>query len=324
VSGSLLALGELVALAYVSFALVISLSVAVVYPLVRDRLGSLAPEDRSNWLLGLSLAPTVGAFLMTVACLLPSVEGLGWHLVDHCFAHGNDHPHLCMAHLPMVAGTVAGIAALVVLAALSLSAIGDLARTIRLSRRLRSVIESTGSGREIDSAQPLAATIGILRPKVMLSKALRRSLPDDLIAAIERHEEAHVRRRDPLVRTVARLAAVFHLPGTRRRVLGDLQLACEQACDEYAAREVGDRLTVASALLAMERLLASNRVPLPSAVAGFGGASIAARVNALTENPISRARVWLPATLAGVLTLLVVTADTIHHTTETLLGLFTR
>lgn len=324
-NGSLLGLGELVALACVSFALVISVAVAVAYPHARHRIGSLAPEDRPGWILALCLAPAGGAFLITLVCLLPSLAGLGWHLTDHCYAHGSGHPHLCVTHLPSAGGGVLGIAALFVVAALVLAAIAHLVRTARLSRQLRSVIDDSGGGTTtIVSSHPLAATIGILRPKVVLSSALRRSLRDDLVAAIEHHEQAHVRRRDPLVRTVARLAAVFHFPGTRRRLLCDLQLACEQACDEYAAREIGNRLTVARALLAVERLLASNRLPLPGFVAGFGSTGIAARVNALTEEPVERSRLWLSATLAGVLILLVAKADGIHHTTETLLGFVTR
>lgn len=320
-NGSLLALGELVALAYVSFALVISAMSAGLYPLVRDRLRRWSPGDRASWIFAFCMAPALGALLLTVACLLPSIEGLSWHLIDHCSAHGNEHPHLCLAHLPAGAGNLVGLLALGSLAMLFIAALVDLVRSTEFSRQLRAAIENGQRGGELDGSQPLAATIGILRPKVIISTALRRNVPRELVAAIAHHEDAHVRRRDPLLRTVARFGTVLHLPAIRRDLLRDLHLACEQACDERAAVLVGDRLLVARALLAVERLLSTSQERLPAAAAGFADAGIAARVNALLEDPVSRAWNWLPGTLAALLILVVATADRIHHTTETLLGL---
>lgn len=323
-SGSLLALGELLALAYLAFALLISAICAALHPLVRARLRSWAPEDRAGWIFVFCVAPPAGGLLLTAVCLLPSVDALSWHLVDHCFRHGSGHPHLCLAHLPAGAGTIAGLAALGMLGMLSISAMLDLARTTRFSHKLRAAIENRGWARELDHAHPLAATIGILRPRVVISAALQRSLPRELFAAVVHHENAHVRRRDPLVRTLARIGTVLHFPGTRRQLLRDLHLACEQACDEQAASQVGDRLLVARALIAVERLLATTRMTLPASAAGFGDAGITVRVNALAEDPASRSRMRLPAALTGVLILLVAAADRIHHTTETILGLVTR
>lgn len=323
-NGSLLALSELVALAYVTFALGISAACAGLYPLVRDRLDSWAPADRAAWIFVFCTAPAAGALLLTALCLLPSFDGLMRHLADHCSAHGSDHPHLCLAHLPESAGTLAGLASLGVLGLLLVAAVGDLIHTARLGRQLQAMLRHDDRNCEIGSSQPLAVTIGILRPRVVISSALRRNLPEELFAAVVDHENAHVRRRDPLLRTLARLGAFLHVPGMRRRMLRDLHLACEQACDEHAAEHSGDRLLVARALITVERLLARSKATLPVSVIGFGGAGITARVNALVKDPGPRTRMWLPVASIGLLILLVATADRIHHMTETLLGLVTR
>lgn len=321
-SGSVLAFGELVALAYVTFALGISAACAGLYPLVRDRLHSWAPADRAAWIFAFTTAPPAGAFLLTAVCLLPSFDGPWWHLVDHCSAHGSDHPHLCLAHLPENAGTVAGLVALGVLSVLFLTMVGDLVRTARLGRQLQDALGDRN--RQIDSLQPLAATIGILRPRVVISSALRRDLSEELFAAVLDHENAHVRRRDPLFRMLARLGAFLHVPGTRRQMRRDLHVSCEQACDEQAADQSGDRLLVARALIAVERLLTPRHMTLPASATGFGDTGIIARVTALAKDPIPRSRMWLPFASIGLLLLLVATADRIHHMTETALGLVTR
>lgn len=323
-NGSLIALAELVALAYLTFALGLSATCAGLYPRVRQRLEQWAPADRANWVLAFCTAPAAGALVLTTLCFLPSLGAGWWHLVDHCTVHGSGHPHLCFAHLPKSAGTLVGTGALALLFVVFAALAVEVLRLNRLRHRLQPVIGEGGAGSVIDSPQPLAATIGILRPRVVVSSALRRHLPGELLAAVLEHEQAHVRRRDPLRRMLAHLGSVFHLPKTRQRLLRDLQLACEQACDEQASDRSGDRLLVARALLRVERLLARGRVKLPALAFGFGSAGIISRVEALAGDPIRRAPLWLPAVLCAFLVALVVAADSIHHTTETLLGLVTR
>lgn len=323
-NGSVLALSELLALAYLIFALGISVTCAGLYPLSRRRLSRWAPADRANWLLAFCIAPAGGALLLAALCLLPSLDVPSWSLVDHCAAHGSGHPHLCFAHLPKSAGTVPGTAALLTLAGLCAALALDLHRAVRLRNRLQSMIDPGGTGPGFESLQPLAATIGILRPRVFVSSVLRKQLSAEELAVVLRHEEAHVRRRDPLRRVLARLGCVLHLPATRRQLLMDLQLACEQACDEQTANRTGDRLLVARTLITVERLMAKTQVVLPAFAPAFGEAGITARVGALASDPVPAAPLWIPAAAFGVLATLIAAADDIHHTTETVLGLVAR
>jgi beta-lactamase regulating signal transducer with metallopeptidase domain len=326
VNGSLLGLGELAALAYLTFALGIAGTCVVLYPLLRKRLNRWAPADRANWTFAFCAAPGAGALILTVLCFLPSLDAPWWHLADHCSAHGNDHPHLCFTHLPTNQVTCAGLAALGLLGSVIVALAIDLARTTRLGRELRTALGHCNRAGDIESSQPLAATIGVLRPMVVISSTLRNHLREEFLAIVLAHEHAHVQRRDPLRRMVARLSSLFYLPPIRSLLLRDLHLACEQACDEEAANRSGDRLLVARALIAVERLLAGQQaaLALPIGASAFGDTGITSRVNALTNDPVPRARLCLPVVSFGLLVALTTAADSIHHTTETLLGFIAR
>ena len=112
----------------------------------------------------------------------------------------------------------------------------------------------------------------------------------------------------------------MHLPALRRRLLGDLSLACEQACDAEAARSIGDRLRVAEAILGAERLV--SRCSESRAVCAFGGSKVPERVERLLdEDPAHRVETgagwaWLAAAAVVALAL----ADPLHHLAEHLLA----
>jgi Zn-dependent protease with chaperone function len=167
---------------------------------------------------------------------------------------------------------------------------------------------------------------GLFRRRVIASRGLLAGLPADLLAAVVAHEEAHSVRRDGLRRALAGVLSVAHLPATRRAVLADLDLAIEQACDDEAGLRVGDRLTVARALLAVRRLGQTRPCPAALGALSIGGSSLDARVAALVEEPAApsprswRRLTWALACLLGA----ALAADTMHHLAESTLGLLTR
>jgi len=121
------------------------------------------------------------------------------------------------------------------------------------------------------------------------------------------------------------LFSAGHLPGTRESLLSDLELACEQASDETAAEQIGDRVRMAQALLAVARLLPGHSLSTAPVTVSFGGSSIAARVDALLAPPLREGRAttefaWL--TLATVVS--AASAGPGHHLVEHFIALLGR
>lgn len=325
-----LGLLQLGLLAMGCFAVSIALLTALLYPRVRSRLATLPPGRRANVLRWMCAAPLFGAGILTSLCLLPSVLGAIWPQFDHCLTH-HGHVHICFIHPPASIGNLSawGLTGLFwgVLAA-GIVAMGR--RAIAAARSLHQLwpsarYEPAVGAHLITSSLPFSVVVGLLRQKILLSTALAERLSKSLLRIVLAHEAAHVRRHDSLWQLIASLLSVAHLPPLRRQLLADLALASERACDEDAAAAIGDRLSVARAILVVERMLA-DRSPLLPFAPGFGGSDVPARVEALLE-PSRPTRDWLVGTVGVALILCLVAlapSGALHHWTETLLGVLVR
>lgn len=136
----------------------------------------------------------------------------------------------------------------------------------------------------------VAFTVGLLRPRVMLSADVWESPHGSVVL---RHEQAHARGRHPLVLVVARAALVLWrwVPGSRT-LLADLHDALEECADARACAEHG-RLRVARAIVET----AAGRAAAPSL--GFGDADTAERRMMALANGTRRGA-GLVVALAGV------------------------
>ncbi|MBI2896840.1 MAG: M48 family metalloprotease [Deltaproteobacteria bacterium] len=278
-------------------------------PLLARSAAGLAPTARVRLSLMLAASPLVAGLLFVGAAMVPWLVGL-----DHCVGHGGHHPHLCPvhAHAPPA---VLWIAAAWPLARLAL-ALWSFATGIVAARRGEALLQMGDSHRPvvaIHSPEAVAFTLGLVRPRAYVSDGI----PAEHLAAVTAHELAHVATRDPLVRSLAKVALAFHLPGIDRRIARELAAAQEHAADEAAARALGDRLRVAEAILAVVRLRTA-----PVCAALFEGPTPDARVAALLTPP--RVDVARTRTLAALLALACATAlaaaDPVHHAIETALG----
>lgn len=314
--------------AAVLFGVAAAVLVALTYGPVRSSLQRLAPTQRARWLFTLSALPAGSAVVLTALCFLPKLLDVLWSGLDHCAEHGGSHPHLCLVHLPGGAGSMAGWLVLGALLAILLAKSVHLgARLRRASRTLALLLRGAQHDRDrgawvVPSEVPFALTAGLLRPRTFVSEALLAALPEDMASAVLAHEAAHARRRDVLLRLVATVLSLAHLPATRRLLLEDLRLATEQACDEDAGEQLGDRLQVAQALVGLERLLSSGPADVELVGVSFAGSSVVPRVEALlAAPPATHGRLLVVALAAGLVGALALGADTLHHLTETLLGL---
>lgn len=323
-------LGLLSAATIVLFGGVASAVVSAAYPRARTRLTSLPPSARAQRVLAWAALPWAVSALLLALCFLPSVWSVLGVAADHCPLHDDGHIHLCLAHAPhrpvslvewlllAAGGLTFGAVALRVLRA-------QLATWRAVTALVRGAGREQGPEGLVASAAPLSVTAGLLRPLVLVSTGLRSRLTPDQLRAVLAHEQAHAGRHDPLRLLTVALLGAAHGPSTRRRLLADLALACEEAADEDAAEAVGDRTLVAESILAVERLLGAAPPRVGLAV-GMAGCAAEARVEALLRDPLppsparpSRMAIWT-AVAAGA----VAAAFEIHHLTESLLDLIAR
>ncbi|MCA9564373.1 MAG: M56 family metallopeptidase [Myxococcales bacterium] len=284
--------------------------VAAVWASPRGASGELSPRARAMrarlWLYAPFWVPAV----VVGATILPGLIAGFLGLADHCTRHDSHHHHLCFFHPPHISnhpviwGLTAAIigSALLLLVKRAVSVVHDLRLSTVLARSGRP--SDLGSDiRLLDRSEPIALTVGVFRPVVLLSTGLVEMVPPRTLQVIIAHERAHVRRRDTLWASLDVCLSAVLPRDLRRRLLGDLALAREQACDQLAAETLGPRgkLWVASALTKVARLKLENRALAMSAAAS----SIEARVLYLLAEPSSSSwRLLAPAiSVAGMIAL---------------------
>jgi hypothetical protein len=209
---------------------------------------------RRVWALQLAVAlvgavATVAALLVALSRIDFGVPSLG-ELAAACRRYAL--PELRPASLlVLVVGSVS-------LAAVALG-LRAVVRQLHAGRRFERGLELLGPvpgvarAHVVDDDAPQAFCIGLLAPRIYVSRATLELLADDEHAAVLAHEAHHARRRDPLRLLVARALAegLFFLPAVRRLPERYAALA-ELAADDAAAGGRGGRRALASALLAFD------------------------------------------------------------------------
>lgn len=265
------------------------------------------------WLPGVAL----------LATLVPGVLGnmLGWG--DHCLTHVDHHHHLCLFHPPHAARHV--ISWLVPLV-LGLPVALMLGRGLwqarswwRLTRTLVAASKPSTLGanvRLLERPEPVALTVGWWRPVILLSQGLIDQVKPGTLQIILAHERAHVARHDTRQALLDRFAASLLPRAARERLLRDVSLAREQACDAIAADQLRNPLQVAAALTEVARLRMVALAPGLS----VASSSIEARVLHLLHPEEDR---WQRALLAPVTILMVLMAGAgpLHTVVERLVSL---
>lgn len=306
---------------------------ALSYRLLSTWLEKLRPASRATLLTAWSGMPLAVALILTLATFSPSLLGLMGLAVDHCETHRFSHPHLCLLHPPVPVDNLLAWILKSLILGLTIAALASLCTNAAKSRnQIRALLACSRYNQalsfqqmplyQIDTDRPVAFCAGLWVPHIFVSRGLMALLSADQLRAVLAHEQAHGKRRDTLRLLVAGALGIFHLPSARRRLLSDLALACEQACDEEAAQFTGDRLAVAETILVVARHGYMNVSP----ALAFVSHPTVARVQALLAPPQNAtvSIVGLATTAALMLLLSLLLAEPLHHLTETLLGLLTR
>jgi hypothetical protein len=113
---------------------------------------------------------------------------------------------------------------------------------------------------------PLAATVGLLRPWVVFSPYLAKRLNEGQIEAAMAHEQAHARHRDPLRIWLAQIATDLQWPWPQARErMRQWLAALELARDEEALAAGAEGSELADAILMSARLSQQlNQSPRPA------------------------------------------------------------
>jgi Zn-dependent protease with chaperone function len=162
-----------------------------------------------------------------------------------------------------------------------------------------------GSVEAVAAAEPFAVTVGLVRPRILVSDQLARALSAAELAAVLAHERCHLRHRDPARLLAARLLAAYgwYLPAARW-LAGRVALHRELAADRAALTRAG-RGVLAGALLKLAALPACPAVAAASPASDPTG-SLEARVAQLENGRPARPRLSASQVLAtaGGLTVL--------------------
>jgi hypothetical protein len=136
----------------------------------------------------------------------------------------------------------------------------------------------------VPTALPLAALVGVFRPRLFISDSFLDTLSADERQAVLNHEAGHLRSRDNLKRALMRLAPDWlAMSSAGREIEAAWAIAAEEDADDRAAGPDRARsLDLGSALVKASRLAA-----MPSGVASSfcDGAPIARRVERLLSDP---------------------------------------
>ena len=138
----------------------------------------------------------------------------------------------------------------------------------------------------VSSALSVPVTMGVWRPRIVLP-AHWILWPAETLAAVVAHEQAHVRRRDPVVLLIAHLnRCVFWFHPLAWWLERTLSMTAEQACDDAAVRAIGERTRYAEILVSLAEAVRRRRGRIWAGVGIDGSGFLADRIDRLLSGEI--------------------------------------
>jgi len=278
----------------------------------RRRLERCAPAVQSRLLLAAALTP---AFLTTIIFIASVADWLLSGPADFCLKQSDSaHPSISLLLLFSLFFSRVAI--------LGFRFATDIWRAANANRAFQGASAGAFAGcRVLPVEEPQAFVLGMLKPRVYLSRGLLATLPPDDLRLVLAHEKAHARRRDPLRRFVAAVGLLFHLPGIAATLDRRLARSQEMTADAEAVPKAEERPRLAEALVRFARLRVS---PATIARMEFLSGDLEARVQELLD---SSPRTNAPSTsviISGFIALCVLSffaAHLLHHLSISLLSL---
>lgn len=168
--------------------------------------------------------------------------------------------------------------------------------------------------REVGS--PVA--IGLWKPCVVLPSGACQRHGEDELQAVLAHERAHVERSDPLAALVQRvLVSLFWWNPVMHILSRRIEECREMACDQMAARQMGDARLVARALTSFVHAQLTNPPDMRGLAPGATTSAFTRRMRHLLDDAgAAPSRVSAPAILGVVALIALLTSITPRHRAE--------
>jgi beta-lactamase regulating signal transducer with metallopeptidase domain len=286
-----------------------------------DLLNRYDPAARRICLWLVALLPCLVGFWAVILVMLPSLRFALFTDCPSCHVHDLTQEHLCWYH-PLsfkVLSWESGFLMCVVMILLR-RVWRTLGVAISLDRKARKLLafadDTPGGYARLDSDIPCAVTVGLMRPRSVISHVVETSLAASELQIVAAHEAEHVRNNDPLKQLVFRLCiAVFPL-----RFLSDaMELVVEQCADLAVARRIPDRALIAATILKVRKISVSAMAPLAgTGVVSFGAGVVEQRIRLLLADHQGRS-LPLPGLILAIGTVIVAGlffGDIPHHVAE--------
>ena len=248
----------------------------------------------AQWLL---VGAAAAAHALLTALAAAEYAWLGWLL---------DTGYDLAAVTLVLVSAASGLAASALVAARAAAGYRGLRRLARESSRpLPSAIQAAvatlglaGHVQAVTATEPFAVTVGLVRPRILVSDRLAGALSRAELTAVLAHERCHLLHRDPARLLAVRMLAAYawYLPAARW-LAGRAALNRELAADRAALTGAG-RGVLAGALLKLAALPACPAVAAASPERNPAG-SLEARVTQLEQGRPARPRLAAGRALAS-------------------------
>lgn len=226
--------------AWIVIAVSLSWFVALIYGWIRSWLLKFPAGTRSTLTLFIVLSPPLIASIVLFLFSHPELNN--FLVASHC--HGtNCDPH--WLHMPV--STVGGMGIVIFAVVVLLLVIGINLRKFVLNSRYLKMLDSFADDSEedkfrlVETRQPMAWCVGIIHPKVYVSKGLLDQLDAKQIKTVLDHEFSHALHYDNLRKLLIHWCTLVWPQARRDKVRADAVFDIESRCDLEAALKTNGR-----------------------------------------------------------------------------------
>ncbi|MBL4868769.1 MAG: M56 family metallopeptidase [Pseudomonadales bacterium] len=172
----------------------------------------------------------------------------------------------------------------------------------------------------IEAGLPLAFSLGVFKPRAVLSTGLVNRLTSQQLHIVCAHEAKHIHYRDGLYKWLLCFMCSFHWPGVKRALLKEHVISLEIRADQQVALNIQNPIAVAETIVTVQRLMGPTMIDEP--LCQFIGSELEQRVHYLLAKTPDSALPKYSASLGfiGSLVLAVCGSVPLHNTIEALIS----